>query len=730
MELVEIVAYPGPSLVAPEPSLCAILRANPSDSDRLREHGEMVARTAARVFPGADLPSLTAHLESGTPFFVRLFAALARHLLDLAGAASRGPWIDRTDDGGGYSVAIGHDNAALAEIALQHAFAGSVGLHPAAVQTIFSPDVRNSSAEKIRNDFLSHAPRLRKSLQVKLLTTACRQRGIPWLPLDRYPQSLNLIQIGYGRFQRLFRTTMTDRQSHLGVQIAGGKHHTARFLRDLGFPVPRQRVVGWGHEAREAAETIGYPVVVKPERGAKGSGVYVGLTDPTQVHHAVKAIRRLPPHGDSPIVVEEWVPGNDYRLLVAGGHFITAIHRKPAQVRGDGRHTVGELVQIANEDPHRGDGVTTHLVRLQLGDTEVARLKTQGLDGDTVLPEGQAAFLRGTANVATGGTFDVVTERVHPDNRALAVRVAASLNMEILGLDVVCPDIGVSFLEGGLKIIEVNSGPGTQTNPAADGSGQEARAGEILDVLFPAEQRRPVPIVTVTGGHAATAVADAVSQGLTRVGYAVGSSAGRGLIVRGVPWTRPEDVDGRDPAFQLLRNREVDAVVVERGYEILQRSGVGTGGCDVAIVIAAPDVTRSTFGTHYADGLVAMLIESARVAAVLSLDDAGSARVAATAPAERLCVVSGNGWSETVERYVAAGARAVVAEAGKDKTRLITGAGTERGEVVLDLTHTPTGSKDLEDLLPAYAACFCLGHPPEAFFRLLGNWRGSTGSGG
>lgn len=730
MELAEILALPGPSLVAPEPCLCARLEAKASDSDLLGEH-EGTALSADTVFADAGCSSLARSVESGTPLFARLIALLARHLLDIVGASTSGPWIHPLDHGSGYHVAIGHDNCALADFALRQAFAAAASLYPPPVQAIFPPGIRDANPATLRAEFLAIAPRLRKSLQVKLFTKACQQRGIPWFPLDRYPQSLNLIQIGYGRFQRLFRTTMTDRQSHLGVQVAGGKHHTASFLRDLGFPVPKQRLAGWGHEAREAADAIGYPVVVKPERGAKGSGVHVRLTDATQVHHAVKAIGRLYPQNSAPVVVEEWVPGNDFRLLVAGGRFVSGVHRKPAQVRGDARHTVTELIRIANEDPQRGDGVTTHLVRLQLGDMERAQLRSQGIDADTVLAQGHVALLRGTANLSTGGTLEVVTERVHPDNGALAARVAAALNMEILGLDVICPDIGVSFLDGRLKIIEVNSGPGVQATPASDGSGQEARAGEILDLLFPADQRRSVPIVTVTGGPAAASVADAVSRGLTDAGYAVGLASRAGLIVRGVPWSRLEFLDTRDPAFQLLRNREVDAVVVERGYGVLQDWGVGTGGCDVAIVLDEPETLQddaTSRGTRYADRLVAMLIDCARVATVMSLDDLNCARIAATTPAERLCVVSQHGWSEAVQRQVAAGARAVVMEEAAEKgIRLITAAGTEKSEFVLELSPISMGRERLAELLHAWAACFCLGYSPVAIFPFPGDGPVSDG---
>jgi len=499
--------------------------------------------------------------------------------------------------------------------------------------------------------------------------------------------------------------------------VARSKRNTVLFLRDMGFPVPRQARVQWGQQARLAADAIGYPVVVKPDRGAKGAGVHARLTNASQVHHAVKAIGRLYEQNNPPVVVEEWVSGHDYRLLVVAGHFLSAVHRRPAQVRGDGLHSIAELVRIANEDPRRGDGVGSHLVRLQVGDTELAQLGAQGFDADTVLEVGHVAVLRGTANLATGGTLEVVTERVHPDNRALAMRVAEALGIEIIGLDVISPDIGASFLNGGLKIIEVNSGPGVQVPPAADGSGEEALAGKILDLLFPAERRRRVPIVTVTGGASALRVACAVSGGLAAADHSVGLASRDGLTVGGVPWARAADVDTRDPAFQLLRNHAVDAVVVERPYDVLDHWGVGSGGCDIAIVLeiadGAPPASLSG-GPGTADRLARMLMDAARVASVVSVDSPACARLAVAAPADRLCVVSLRGWSETIERHVAEGARAVVFEMGREKgLRLITAEGAEKQEIVIDIDGDSQEREQLADRLLACAASFCLGYSPH-----------------
>jgi cyanophycin synthetase len=647
-------------------------------------------------------------------------AQLAGHFLARTEPPADGLWTGVSESRREYRVAIHHPNRALTDLALRYAFAATCSHYPPAAQVAFPQPYRNLSFTDVEQEFLSRVPAVRKSLQVKLLMMACRQLGIPWLHLDRYPDSTHLLQIGYGRFQRLFSTTLTDRSPHLSVKVIGSKHHTVRFLGDLGFPIPKQQLVTWAHEAREAASRIGYPVVVKPDRGGKGKGVHARLMSASEVHHAVKAIHRLHGGEQVPVVVEEWLPGNDYRLLVAGKRLISAVQRKHAQVCGDGVHSIAELVRIANSDPQRGDGISTQLVGLDLGDVEIAYLRTQGVSPTTVLPEGQVAFLRGTANLATGGTLERVTDQVHPDNRALAIRVAETLNVEILGLDIITADIGTSFLEGALKIIEVNVGPGVQTNPRADGTGQEAAAVAILDHLFPPENRRLVPIITVTGTSLTDPTVDSIHRGLAAAGHVVGASTRSSMLVGGAPWGAASTVDARDPNFQLLRNPFIDALVVERSYESLETWGLGSGGCDVAVVL---DLEGRRSGESQVEDevssaqLARLLTQSSRIATVVSVDDPKMQRLCRSLPSERLCVWSREGWSEEISHHVNRGARAVVANRKPDgSTTLILAHDAQRQEITPPLWQAAGLERFPAAVLCACAVLFCLGHPAECLF--------------
>src|SRR5690606_4434888 len=138
------------------------------------------------------------------------------------------------------------------------------------------------------------------------------------------------------------------------------------------------------------------------------------------------------------VMVERYLPGNDFRLLVVGNKLVAAARRDPPHVIGDGEKTVRELVEQVNRDPRRGDGHATPLSRIRLDEIAINRLAQQGLDPDAVPPLGQRVILRNNANLSTGGTATDVTDDVHPAIAASAVAAAQMVGLDICGVDMVC----------------------------------------------------------------------------------------------------------------------------------------------------------------------------------------------------------------------------------------------------------------------------------------------------
>src|SRR4051812_7528868 len=228
------------------------------------------------------------------------------------------------------------------------------------------------------------------------IVDAAAARGIPAMRLDEQ----SLVQLGYGKYQQRIRASVTGKTSNLAVEIASDKELTNRLLHDVGLPVPRNVLVYSEEEAVEAAETIGFPVVTKPLDVSHGRGVSLNLHTADEVRwgFAQAAVHR------KSVLVEQFVAGRDFRVLIVNDQVVAAAERVPAHVIGDGKHTIGELIEITNQDPRRGFDHEKVLTRIRV-DAQAERLLARArYTVETVLPPGERFFLRSTANISTGGT--------------------------------------------------------------------------------------------------------------------------------------------------------------------------------------------------------------------------------------------------------------------------------------------------------------------------------------
>ena len=197
-------------------------------------------------------------------------------------------------------------------------------------------------------------------------------------------------------------------------------------------------------------------MVVKPRDGNQGKGVAVNVETREQVFAAFAAASEI----RDEVMVERYLPGNDFRLLVVGNKLVAAARRDPPQVVGDGVHSVRELVEQVNRDPRRGDGHATSLTKIRFDDIALARLAAQGYHADAMPPRGTRVILRNNANLSTGGTATDVTDDVHPEVAARAVTAAQMVGLDICGVDVVCNSVLRPLEEQGGGIVEVNAAPG------------------------------------------------------------------------------------------------------------------------------------------------------------------------------------------------------------------------------------------------------------------------------
>ncbi|HEV3162618.1 MAG TPA: cyanophycin synthetase [Isosphaeraceae bacterium] len=431
-------------------------------------------------------------------------------------------------------------------------------------------------------DINAEIKRLREFAQkVKLgpstaaIVEAAKARGIPARRLN----SESLVQLGQASRRRRILASETDNTSAIGEAIAQDKQLTRSLLRAVGVPVPSGRPVESAEDAWAAARELGTPVVVKPQYGSQGRGVATNLSTRQQVLAAYEAARAE----SSWIMVEQFAPGADHRLLVVGGRFVAAARREPAQVMGDGRATITQLVDQVNADPRRGDDHATVLSKIRLDAIALGVLAEQGYTPESVPPFAASVLIRRNANLSTGGTAADVTDIVHPEVAARAVEAALAVGLDVAGVDVVAEDIGRPLEVQRGVIVEVNAAPGLRMHLEPSSGKPRPVAEAIVASLFPEGETGRIPIVAVTGVNGKTTTTRLISHILSGTGRTVGMTCTDGIYVGGRR-IDSGDCSGPQSARSILLNARVEAAVLETARGGILREGLGFDLCDVAVV--------------------------------------------------------------------------------------------------------------------------------------------------
>ncbi|HET7676869.1 MAG TPA: cyanophycin synthetase [Candidatus Limnocylindrales bacterium] len=419
------------------------------------------------------------------------------------------------------------------------------------------------------------------------------QRDIPWIRLDRH----SLVQLGQGVHQQRIRATMTSRTPAIAVDIAQDKSLTNALLNSAGLPVPRSEVVETEDQAVAAAGRIGYPCVVKPLDGNHGRGVMLDLRDEAAVRAAFPAALSQSRSGD--VVVETYVSGNDYRVLVIGGRLAAVAQRVPASVTGDGQHTVRELVELANQDPRRGIGHEKVLTRIRIDAAAEAYVREQGFGLDEVPPDGHWVALARTGNMSTGGTSIDRTMEAHPENVEIAETAARIVGLDVAGIDFIVPDIAVPVREQGGAIVEINAAPGFRMHTHPTEGEPQYVARPVIDLLFPPGMPSRIPIIAVTGTNGKTTTVRMIAHILKLMGRRVGMTTTDGIVIDG-RLTKKGDMSGPRSAQMVLQNPTVDTAVFEVARGGILREGLGYDRNDVAVVT---NITADHLGLHGIDSL-------------------------------------------------------------------------------------------------------------------------------
>ncbi len=316
--------------------------------------------------------------------------------------------------------------------------------------------------------------------------------GIPFLHLGA-----GIYQLGWGAKRRMSDRSATDLDAAIGASASQNKLTAAQLLRQAGLPVPVHGQAASLSDAIALAEKIGFPVVVKPADRDRGEGVTVGIENNEAL---AKAFEAASAHSKN-ILVERQIPGLCHRILVAGDAVVYSVGRLPMGVEGDGQHTVRELITSANKTDAQ---LAKHRRKKPLPCDELAEqtLLDNGLQLDVVPAKGQFVKLRPIESTEWGGLPDVSTDRVHPDNRSIAIAAARCMDLHVAGVDLITTDISRPWYENDAVINEINFAPFLGMRLAYQREG----VVQLMRRLF--EHGTRIPIEAFIGGDAALAAAD------------------------------------------------------------------------------------------------------------------------------------------------------------------------------------------------------------------------------
>jgi D-alanine-D-alanine ligase-like ATP-grasp enzyme len=280
---------------------------------------------------------------------------------------------------------------------------------------------------------------------------AAYQQKIPFTHLG-----LGVYQLGWGsRAQRLDRSA-SQADAMMGAKLSQNKIATAQLLRMAGLPVPEHVLVYGERDAQAAAQTLNYPVVVKPADQDRGEGVTVEVDDQDKLRRAFGLAQWV--SRSKEVIVERHVPGVCHRLMMVGGQLLYCVKRQPMGVWGDGVRTIEELVE--DELARQTQKPIWHRSKIQGIDTLAKQaFESQGITSDSIPGAGAFVSLRTIESTEWGGVDEDMTALVHPDNIQIAIQASRLLNLQIAGVDIISMDIATPWHENGAVINEVNFAP-------------------------------------------------------------------------------------------------------------------------------------------------------------------------------------------------------------------------------------------------------------------------------
>jgi cyanophycin synthetase len=419
-------------------------------------------------------------------------------------------------------------------------------------------------------------------------------RDIPWIRLNNQ----SLVQLGYGVNQVRFRATITEKTSSIAVDIAGNKEQTKQILEEQAIPVAKGITISNVEQVQQAINYIGFPLVFKPLNGNHGRGATINVKTYQAAVQAYEHAAII----SKKVIVEKFITGYDFRILVIDNKMVAAAQRVPANVVGNGELSIQQLIDEENKDERRGYGHENVLTEISVDRDTLALLEKLNYTLDSIPPKKEIVYLKSTANLSTGGSSIDVTDLVHPQNVFFCERISRVIGLDICGIDIMAQNLTEPLTENGGVVLEVNAAPGFRMHLAPSEGLPRNVAAPVIDMLYPPGKSSRIPIIAVTGTNGKTTTTRLIAHIAKTTGCRVGYTTSDGIYVQNTMMLKG-DTTGPQSAEFILKDPSVDFAVLETARGGLLRSGLGFKQCDISVITNVQEDHLGISDIHNLDDL-------------------------------------------------------------------------------------------------------------------------------
>lgn len=388
---------------------------------------------------------------------------------------------------------------------------------------------------------------------------AAHQLKIPFFHLGQ-----GIFQLGTGSLAHLIDKSSVDLDTMIGAKISQDKWLTKQLLKQLGYPTPKGQSVRNIEEAKSLFRQWRVPIAIKPQHGDRGEGITLHIQSEDEIPMAFQKAQRY----SRLVLMEEMTKGVCHRIGIAHGELLYVTQRNPKFVTGDGIHTITELVEILNQEqlhqpPH------LRKILLALDEEAINHLAFQNRSTQDILAINERAYLRPTESTEWGGIYEDYTEKIHPDNRQLAIEITKALRLDVCGLDFMSTDISIPWYENQGKVLEANYSPFMATSSERG----RQKLQHFISQIFPQGSRIHHHIFV--GDHAAyVAAMERYRQALSEQRSAYIILANETL---GPNQEKQQQALGNrfyDRWYSLLLNPQVECVIIHINQDALVDTGL------------------------------------------------------------------------------------------------------------------------------------------------------------